>query len=75
MMEPQKHDTSVGVMNSEDGHETIHRRPLGLTITVEMIDRVLKDVGAQIENLHQDRINLGRVRVQLAGMEVKWRGE
>ena len=75
MMEPQKHDTSVGVMNSEKGHETIYRRPLGLTITVEMIDRVLADVEAQIENLQQDRINLGRVRVQLADMEVQWRGE
>ena len=75
MLEPQKHNTSVGVMNSEEGHETFHRRPLGLTITVEMIDRALEDVEAQIENLQQDRINLGRVRVQLACMELKWRGE
>ena len=81
MIEPKKNDmsslsqTSVRSMNSEEGQQTSHRRPLGLTLTVEMIDRVLKDVGAQIENLQQDRINLGRVRVQLAGMEVKWRGE
>ena len=74
-MEPQNHDTSVGIINSEKGHEAIYQRPLGLTITVEKIDRVLEDVEAQIENLQQDRINLGRVRVQWAGMEVTWRGE
>ena len=74
-MESQKYVTSVGIMNSEKDHETFHRRPLGLTITVEMIDRVLADVESQIENLQQDRINLGRVRVELAGMEVQWRGE
>jgi hypothetical protein len=81
MMEPKKNDisglsqTSVGLMNSEEGQEAIHRRPVGLTITVEKIDRVLADVQAQIENLRRDRINLGLVRVHLAGMEAKWRGE
>jgi hypothetical protein len=67
--------TSVGLINIEEGEETIHRKPVGLTITVEKIDRVLTDIQAQIENLRRDRINLGLVRVQLAGMEAMWRGE
>lgn len=81
MMEPKKTDisglsqTSVSLMNSEEDQQTFHRRPVGLTITVEKIDRVLTDVRAQIENLRRHRINLGLVRVQLAGMEAKWRGE
>jgi len=81
MMEPTNNDvsglsqTSVGLMDSEEGRQTIHRRPVGLTITVEKIDRVLADVQTQIETLRQNRINLGLVREQLAGMEAKWRGE
>jgi hypothetical protein len=81
MMEPKNNDvsglsqTSVGWMDSEEGRQTVHRRPVGLTITVEKIDRVLADVQTQIETLRQNRINLGLVREQLAGMEAKWRGE
>jgi hypothetical protein len=81
MMEPKNNDvsglsqTSVGLMDSEEGRQTVQRRPIGLTITVEKIDRVLADVETQIETLRQNRINLGLVREQLAGMEVKWRGE
>lgn len=81
MMEPKNSDvsglsqTSVGLMDSEEGRQTVHRRPVGLTITVEKIDRVLADVQTQIETLRQNRINLGLVREQLAGMEAKWRGE
>jgi hypothetical protein len=81
MMEPTNNDvsglsqTSVGLMDSEEGRQTVHRRPVGLTITVEKIDRVLADVQTQIETLRQNRINLGLVREQLAGMEAKWRGE
>ena len=80
-MEPTNNDisglsqTSVNVMDSEQGRQTVHRRPVGLTITVEKIDRVLADVQTQIETLRQNRINLGLVREQLAGMEAKWRGE
>jgi hypothetical protein len=66
--------TSVGLINSREDQQTF-RRPVGLTITVEKIDRVLTDIQAQIENLRRDRINLGLVRVQLAGMEAMWRGE
>jgi hypothetical protein len=36
-------------MNSEEGRQTTHQRPVGLTITVEKIDRVLTDIRAQIE--------------------------
>lgn len=59
-------------MDSEEGRQTVHRRPVGLTITVEKIDRVLADVQTQIETLRQNRINLGLVREQLAGMKAKW---
>lgn len=62
-------------MDSEEGRQTVHRRPVGLTITVEKIDHVLADVQTQIETLRQNRINLGLVREQLAGMEAKWGGE
>lgn len=81
MMEPKNNDvsglsqTSVGLMDSEKSRQTVQRRPIGLTITVEKIDRVLADVQTQIETLRQNRINLGLVREQLAGMEAKWRGE
>ena len=80
-MEPKNNDvsglsqTSVGLMDSEKSRQTVHRRPVGLTITVEKIDRALAEVQAQIESFRQDRINLGLVRVQLAGMEVIWRDE
>lgn len=67
--------TSVGLINGEKGQQRLYLRPVGLTITVEKIDRVLADVETQIETLRQNRINLGLVREQLAGMEVKWRGE
>jgi len=66
---------SVGSLDSEAERKTVHRRPVGLTITAETIDRVLADVHTQIETLQQSKINLGQVREQLAGMEAKWRGE
>lgn len=81
MMEPTNNNqsgvsqTSVGLMDSEEGRQTAHRRPVGLTITVEKIDRVLADVQTQIGTLRQTTINLGLVREQWAGMEAKWRGE
>ena len=67
--------TSMSVMNSEEGRQTVHRRPVGLTITGEKIDRVLADIQTQIEFLWRERTNLGLVRGQLAAMEAKWRGE
>jgi hypothetical protein len=80
-MEPTKNNlsgvsqTSVGLIDSEEGRRTVHRRLVGLTITVEKIDRVLVDVQTQIKTLRQNRINLRLVREQLAGMGAKWRGE
>jgi hypothetical protein len=80
-MEPKNNDlsslsqTSVVLMDSEEGRPAAHRRPVGLTITVERIDRVLAGVQTQIETLRQNAINLGVVRGQLAAMEAKWRGE
>lgn len=81
MMEPKKNEisglsqTTVGLMNSGEGQETIHRKPVGLTITVEKIDRVLTDAQVQIDLLQRERTNLGLVRGQLAGMEGMWGGE
>ncbi len=81
MMEPKNNDisdlsqTSVGLIDSEAGRQTVHRRPVGLTIRVEKIDRVLAGVHTQIETLRRMTINLRLVRVRLAGMEAKWRDE
>jgi hypothetical protein len=81
MMEQKNNDlsglsqTSVGVFDSGEGQQTVHRRLAGLTITVENIDRVLTDIQAQIEFLRRERTNLGLVRRQLAAMEASWRGE
>lgn len=81
MMEPKNNDrsdlfqTSVGLIDSEEGRQAVHRRPVGLTITVEKIDRVLADVQTQFETLRQMTINLRLARMRLAGMEAKWRGE
>ena len=65
--------TSVGLMDGEEGRQTVHWRPVGLTITVEKIDRVLTDAQTQIETLLQIAINLRLARVRLASMEAKWR--
>jgi hypothetical protein len=62
---------SVG--NSEKDRQPVHRKPFGLTITVEKLDRVLADVQAQIARLERERTNLGLVRGELARMEAKWR--
>jgi len=76
----EKHDvpgvsqTSASVMNSEKSRQSVPRRPAGLTITVEKIDRVLDEVQAEIEVLRRERTNLGLVRGELAGMEAKWSG-
>jgi hypothetical protein len=81
MMEPRSNDlsglshTSTVLMDSEEGRQAAHRRPVGLTITVEKIDRALADVEMQIVTLRQHAINLGVVRGQLAGMEAKWGDE
>jgi len=81
MMEAKSNDrselsqTSVGLIDSEEGHPAVHRKPVGLTITVEKIDRVLADVHTQIETLRHTTINLRLVRMRLAGTESKWRGE
>jgi hypothetical protein len=81
MMEQKNNDlsglsqTSVSVFDSGEGQQTVHRRLVGLTITVENIDRVLTDIQAQIEFLRRERTNLGLVRRQLAAMKASWRGE
>ena len=81
MMEPKNNDmsgvsqTSVSVMNSEEGQQAFPRKPIGLTITVERIDCVLAGIQAQIEHLRRETKNLGLVREQLTSMETKWRGE
>jgi hypothetical protein len=80
-MEPRTNDVnalsqpSVSVMSNEEDMQIPHRKPVGLTMTVEKIDRVLADVQAQIEMLRRERTNLGLVRGELAGMEAKWRSD
>jgi hypothetical protein len=64
----------ASVMNGEDRRQSVRRRPAGLTITVEKIDRVLAEVQAEIEVLRRERTNLGLVRGELVGMEAKWSG-
>lgn len=66
--------TSVGVMNGEESRPFVRRRPVGLTITVEKIDRVLAEVQAEIEVLRRERTNLGLVRGELVGMKATWSG-
>jgi hypothetical protein len=81
MMEAKNYDLSglsqisMSAMNSEEGRQTARQRLVGLTITVEKIDRVLTDIQAQIEFLRREKTSLGLVRGQLAAMEAKWRGE
>jgi hypothetical protein len=64
----------ASVMNGEERRQSVRRRPAGLTITVEKIDRVLTEVQAEIEVLRRERTNLGLVRGELVGMEAKWSG-
>ena len=64
----------TSVMNGEERRQSVPRRPAGLTITVEKIDRVLTEVQAEIEVLRRERTNLGLVRGELVGMEAKWSG-
>ena len=64
----------ANVMNGEDRRQSVRRRPAGLTITVEKIDRVLTEVQAEIEVLRRERTNLGLVRGELVGMETEWSG-
>ncbi len=64
----------TSVMNGEERRQCVPRRPAGLTITVEKIDRVLTEVQAEIEVLRRERTNLGLVRGELVGMEAKWSG-
>ena len=81
MMEPKNYDLSgvsqisMSAMNSEEGRQTAHQRLVGLTITVEKIDRYLTDIQTQIEFLRRERTTLGLVWGQLAAMEAKWRSE
>ena len=71
---PGLSQTPASVMNGEERRQSVSRRPAGLTITVEKIDRVLAEVQAEIEVLRRERTNLGLVRGELVGMEAKWSG-
>jgi len=79
MMELWENDVSgssqtlASTVNGEEGRQPVDRRPAGLTITVEKIDRVLTAIQAEIEMLGRERTNLGLVREELARMEAKWR--
>lgn len=64
-----------GLDGREEGRQTIHWRPVGFTITIEKIDRILADVQIQIETLRQNTISLRLVTGQLAATEATWRGK
>lgn len=76
-MKLEKHDvpglsqTSTIVMNGEESRRSVRRRPAGLTIRVREIDCMLADIQADIQRLRQERIHLGLMREELAGMEAK----
>jgi hypothetical protein len=63
----------ANVMDGGESRQPVHRRPAGLTITVEKLDCALADIQARIETLRQERVDLGLVRGELARMEAKWR--
>lgn len=65
---------SASAVKGKESRQFVHGRPVGLTITVEKIDRVLADVQAQIAILELERTNLGLVRGELARMEATWSG-
>jgi hypothetical protein len=61
-MAPNQKDRSelpVSATNSEEGGQLLQQRPVGLTITLEKIDRVLTDVQARIKHLRRYNANLG----------------
>ena len=58
--------------DTEKKRQPVRRKPVGLTITVEKLERVLADVQAQIATLQRKKTNLGRVRRELARMEAMW---
>ncbi len=64
--------TPASAGNDGDRSQPVYRRPAGLTITVEKLDRALVDIQAQIELLRRERTNLGLVRGELARMEALW---
>ena len=59
MIEPKNNDlsgvsqTSGSAMNSAKGQQTFPRKPVGLTITIEKIDRALGGIRAQIGYLRR----------------------
>jgi hypothetical protein len=78
-MELSNHDiaglsrTPANVVDGGESLQPVHRRPVGLTITVEKLDRALADIQARIESLRREQTNLGLVRGELARMEAKWK--
>ena len=65
--------TSASVMNGADSRQPILRRPPGLTIRVRKIDCMLADIQAHMQILRREKIHLGLVRAELAGLEAKLR--
>jgi hypothetical protein len=64
-------------MESEQGQQIFHLRPVGLTISVEMSRSIaFWEMSRRRSRIFgRNRINLGLVRGQLAAMEAKRRGE
>jgi hypothetical protein len=63
----------TNVVDGGKSRQPVYRRPVGLTITVEKLDRALDDIQARIEMLRLERAKLELVRGELARMEAKWK--
>jgi hypothetical protein len=65
MLEPQHNDLSgvaaaaVGVRNRDAGREPLRRKPGGLTIPVETIDRILAEIPSPLAMLRRESTDLG----------------
>ncbi|TKB91716.1 MAG: hypothetical protein E8D41_09550 [Nitrospira sp.] len=59
--------------SSEERQPISHRTPLELTITVEKIDRFLKEIQRRITLLQYDATNLAIVRAQFASRNARKR--
>jgi hypothetical protein len=79
MTQPTRNEVSSvscarGESVSSEGDQPIsHRKRLELTITVEKIDRLLKEIQQRIKMLQQDATNLTVVRAQLGSREAQRR--
>ncbi|MEK6763706.1 MAG: hypothetical protein AABY96_13415 [Nitrospirota bacterium] len=70
---PRIYGARVESGSSKDGQQLSHRKQLELTITVEKIDRFLKEIQQRIKLLQQDATNLAIVRAQIGSRNARKR--